>query len=150
MVVGAEVQEGAGVMPMKVVRQVMGLPADADPMIKRLSASPSAPRTDTNPKSRTPMAHVITRSCCSDASCLAVCPVNCIHPTPDEPDLGTTEMLYIDPAGCVDCGACVAACPAGAITPEQNSPPSSSPTATSTRSGSTRPVAPTTAVTRCR
>ncbi|MDN5857121.1 MAG: FAD-dependent oxidoreductase [Pseudonocardia sp.] len=43
------------------------------------------------------------------------CPVNCIHPTPDEPDFATAEMLYIDPATCVDCGACVTACPVGAI-----------------------------------
>lgn len=45
------------------------------------------------------------------------CPVNCIHPTPDEPDFLTSEMLYIDPATCVDCGACVSACPVGAIVP---------------------------------
>ena len=43
------------------------------------------------------------------------CPVNCIHPSPDEPEFATAEMLYIDPAGCVDCGACVSACPVGAI-----------------------------------
>lgn len=61
------------------------------------------------------MAYVITRSCCNDASCVAVCPVNCIHPTPDEPDFGTSEMLYIDPAGCIDCGACVPACPVNAV-----------------------------------
>ncbi|WP_020661468.1 FAD-dependent oxidoreductase [Amycolatopsis benzoatilytica] len=61
------------------------------------------------------MTHVVTRACCNDASCVAVCPVNCIHPTPDEPDYGTAEMLYIDPAGCVDCGACVEVCPVGAI-----------------------------------
>jgi ferredoxin--NADP+ reductase len=46
------------------------------------------------------------------------CPVNCIHPTPDEPDFHTSDMLYIDPAACVDCGACVAACPVEAIKPE--------------------------------
>ncbi|MDP9822131.1 ferredoxin--NADP+ reductase [Nocardioides massiliensis] len=63
------------------------------------------------------MPHVVTRSCCGDASCVYACPVNCIHPTPDEPDFGTAEMLYIDPASCVDCGACVSACPVGAIKP---------------------------------
>ncbi|MDF9715345.1 FAD-dependent oxidoreductase [Nocardioides sp. ChNu-153] len=63
------------------------------------------------------MPHVVTRSCCGDASCVFACPVNCIHPTPDEPDFGTAEMLYIDPASCVDCGACVSACPVGAIKP---------------------------------
>jgi len=61
------------------------------------------------------MTHIITRACCNDAACVPVCPVNCIHPTPDEPDYGTAEMLYIDPDGCVDCGACVDVCPVGAI-----------------------------------
>lgn len=61
------------------------------------------------------MTHVITRSCCNDASCVPVCPVNCIHPTPDEPEYGTTEMLYVDPGVCVDCAACVEVCPVGAV-----------------------------------
>ncbi|MCW2653557.1 MAG: ferredoxin/flavodoxin---NADP+ reductase [Mycobacterium sp.] len=61
------------------------------------------------------MPHVITQSCCSDGSCVYACPVNCIHPTPDEPGFATAEMLHIDPVACVDCGACVAACPVGAI-----------------------------------
>ena len=64
------------------------------------------------------MPHVITQSCCSDGSCVFACPVNCIHPSPDEPGFATAEMLYIDPAACVDCGACVSACPVGAIAPE--------------------------------
>jgi ferredoxin/flavodoxin---NADP+ reductase len=64
------------------------------------------------------MAHVITQSCCNDGSCVFACPVNCIHPTPDEPGFATSEMLYIDPVACVDCGACVAACPVDAIAPE--------------------------------
>lgn len=63
------------------------------------------------------MPHVITQACCADASCVHACPVNCIHPTPDEPDFATAEMLYIDPVSCVDCGACVGACPVGAIVP---------------------------------
>ncbi|WP_066899518.1 4Fe-4S binding protein [Mycolicibacterium houstonense] len=61
------------------------------------------------------MPHVITQSCCSDGSCVYACPVNCIHPSPDEPGFATAEMLYIDPEACVDCGACVSACPVGAI-----------------------------------
>lgn len=61
------------------------------------------------------MPYVITRSCCNDASCVAACPVNCIHPTPDEPDFATAEMLYIDPEVCIDCGACVPECPVEAI-----------------------------------
>ena len=63
------------------------------------------------------MAYAITQACCSDASCVAVCPVNCIHPTPDEPDFGTTDMLYVDPRACIDCGACADACPVDAIFP---------------------------------
>jgi ferredoxin--NADP+ reductase len=61
------------------------------------------------------MPHVITQSCCSDGSCVYACPVNCIHPSPDEQGFETAEMLYIDPVACVDCGACVSACPVGAI-----------------------------------
>ncbi|KAA0023513.1 FAD-dependent oxidoreductase [Antrihabitans cavernicola] len=63
------------------------------------------------------MPHVVTQSCCSDASCVYACPVNCIHPTPDEPDFLTADMLYIDPESCVDCGACISACPVDAIVP---------------------------------
>ena len=63
------------------------------------------------------MPHVVTQPCCGDASCVFACPVNCIHPTPDEPDFATAEMVYIDPVSCVDCGACVRACPVGAIKP---------------------------------
>ncbi|KQY55988.1 hypothetical protein ASD11_16035 [Aeromicrobium sp. Root495] len=61
------------------------------------------------------MPHVVTQSCCADASCAHACPVNCIHPTPDEPDFGLSDMVYVDPSSCVDCGACVTACPVGAI-----------------------------------
>lgn len=63
------------------------------------------------------MAFAITQTCCADASCVTVCPVNCIHPTPDEPDFGTTDMLYVDPRTCIDCGACADACPVDAIFP---------------------------------
>ncbi|MEI6253438.1 MAG: FAD-dependent oxidoreductase [Mycobacteriaceae bacterium] len=63
------------------------------------------------------MPHVITQSCCSDGSCVYSCPVNCIHPSPDEPGFAAAEMLYIAPLACVDCGACVSACPVGAIVP---------------------------------
>ncbi len=64
------------------------------------------------------MPHVITQSCCNDGSCVYACPVNCIHPSPDEPGFATAEMLHIDPLACVDCGACVSACPVGAIAPD--------------------------------
>ncbi|MFJ8672301.1 FAD-dependent oxidoreductase [Streptomyces sp. NPDC093589] len=63
------------------------------------------------------MTYAITQTCCSDATCVAVCPVNCIHPTPQERAFGSTEMLYIDPKTCIDCGACADACPVDAIFP---------------------------------
>lgn len=61
------------------------------------------------------MPYVITQSCCNDASCTAVCPVDCIHPRLDEPAFTTTESLYIDAGACIDCGACVQQCPVDAI-----------------------------------
>ncbi|WP_040773189.1 4Fe-4S binding protein, partial [Rhodococcus rhodnii] len=64
------------------------------------------------------MAYVITQACCNDASCVSACPVNCIHPTPEERQFAQTEMLHIDPETCIDCGACVDACPVDAIFPE--------------------------------
>lgn len=63
------------------------------------------------------MPHVVTQSCCSDGSCVLACPVNCIHPAPNEPGFGTAEMLWVDADACVDCGACVTACPVDAIIP---------------------------------
>lgn len=63
------------------------------------------------------MAYVITQNCCNDASCVAVCPVSCIHPSPDEPAFESAEMLHIDPNTCIDCGACADACPVDAIRP---------------------------------
>ena len=64
------------------------------------------------------MAYVVTQSCCSDASCVVACPVNCIHPAPGEPGFATAEMVFIDADSCVGCGACVTACPVGAIAPD--------------------------------
>ncbi|MFC7303918.1 FAD-dependent oxidoreductase [Streptomyces monticola] len=63
------------------------------------------------------MPYAITQNCCSDATCVAVCPVNCIHPTPEERAFGSTELLHIDPKACIDCGACADACPVDAIFP---------------------------------
>ena len=63
------------------------------------------------------MAYVIAEPCIGtkDNSCVEVCPVDCIHPTPDEPGYDAAEMLYIDPEECIDCDACVEACPVDAI-----------------------------------
>ncbi|MFF3534275.1 FAD-dependent oxidoreductase [Streptomyces sp. NPDC002466] len=68
------------------------------------------------------MTYAITQTCCSDATCVAVCPVNCIHPTPQERAFGSTEMLYVDPRACIDCGACADACPVDAIFPVDGLP----------------------------
>jgi NAD-dependent dihydropyrimidine dehydrogenase PreA subunit len=66
------------------------------------------------------MAYVITEPCAAskDASCTQVCPVDCIHPTPDEPQFESSDQLYIDPSECIDCDACVSACPVDAIYPQ--------------------------------
>lgn len=73
------------------------------------------------------MSYVITQACCNDASCVTVCPVNCIHPTPDEPQFMSTEMLYIDPATCIDCAACVFECPVDAIVLDSDLEPKTEP-----------------------
>src|ERR1700712_5271560 len=65
------------------------------------------------------MTYVITQSCCSDATCVRVCPVNCIHPAPGEPDFGMTDMLYVDGEVCIDCGACADACRVDAVRPAE-------------------------------
>jgi len=49
-------------------------------------------------------------------------PVDCIHPTPDEPDYDEVKMLYIDPEECIDCDACVEACPVDACFAEDQLP----------------------------
>lgn len=73
------------------------------------------------------MSHVITSQCCTDASCVIVCPVNAIHPTPDEAEFARADMLYIDPVSCIDCGACVDACPIGVIYEGKDLPGEESP-----------------------
>ena len=55
-------------------------------------------------------------------ACVDVCPVDCIHPTKDEPEFEKEKMLYIDPETCIDCGLCVDECPVKAIFPEEDLP----------------------------
>lgn len=71
------------------------------------------------------MAYVITQACVGhrEADCAAVCPVSCIHPTPDEAGYEAVAHLHINPAECTDCDACVEECPWGAIYPEDELPP---------------------------
>ncbi len=61
---------------------------------------------------------VITEACIDvkDASCVEVCPVDCIHTTADD------RVCYIDPAGCIGCNLCLPACPVGAIFTEPTLP----------------------------
>lgn len=57
--------------------------------------------------------YVIAEPCIGvkDLSCVAVCPVDCIHGSENEP------QLYIDPAECIYCGLCASECPVDAIYP---------------------------------
>jgi NAD-dependent dihydropyrimidine dehydrogenase PreA subunit len=65
------------------------------------------------------MTYVIAEPCVDvlDESCVAVCPVDCIHF-----DRGLDRKLYIDPDECIDCGACEPECPVNAIFPEDALP----------------------------
>jgi NAD-dependent dihydropyrimidine dehydrogenase PreA subunit len=64
------------------------------------------------------MAYVITEPCVGvkDASCVDVCPVDCIYTTDAD------NMYYIHPDECIDCGACESVCPVSAIFPEDAVP----------------------------
>jgi NAD-dependent dihydropyrimidine dehydrogenase PreA subunit len=70
------------------------------------------------------MAHIIAQPCIGtkDASCVTVCPVDCIHPTKEEANFETEEMLCIEPDTCIDCGLCVDECPVQAIFPQDDLP----------------------------
>ena len=70
------------------------------------------------------MTYIITEPCINvkDASCVDVCPVDCIHPRKDEKKFADSAQLYINPDECIDCGACVPTCPVGAIFPEAEVP----------------------------
>ena len=70
------------------------------------------------------MTYVIAEPCIDlkDLSCVEVCPVDCIHPTENEPGFAEVNQLFIDPEECIDCDACVEACPVDAITPEDSVP----------------------------
>ena len=70
------------------------------------------------------MTHIIGDPCIGtkDTACVAVCPVDCIHPTKEDPAFAKEEMLYIDPETCIDCGLCVDECPVTAIWPEHEVP----------------------------
>ncbi len=70
------------------------------------------------------MAYVIAQPCIGvkDTACVAVCPMDCIHPKKDEGGFVEAEQLYIDPVACIDCGLCVGECPVNAIFAEHDLP----------------------------
>ena len=74
------------------------------------------------------MSFIITSSCisCVDASCLKVCPMDCIHGPINPKGMGLESIgmsdedkkgkqLYIDPTECINCSACLPECPVDAI-----------------------------------
>ena len=64
------------------------------------------------------MTYTITEPCVSvkDASCVDVCPVDCIYTTDAD------NQYFIHPDECIDCGACESVCPVSAIFPEDAVP----------------------------
>ncbi|MEA2639233.1 MAG: hypothetical protein QOF51_627 [Chloroflexota bacterium] len=64
------------------------------------------------------MTYVIAEPCIEEknASCVEVCPVACIHTTPDSP------QYYIDPDVCIECEQCKIVCPVEAIYLDYNLP----------------------------
>jgi ferredoxin len=64
------------------------------------------------------MTYTITEPCIGvkDASCVDVCPVDCIHTTPED------QQYYINPEVCIDCAACESVCPVTAIFFEDDVP----------------------------
>ena len=63
------------------------------------------------------MPYIITEACTLDGACVEVCPVACIHTTPDAP------QFYIDPEICIECEQCEVVCPVNAIYLHTNLPP---------------------------
>ena len=64
------------------------------------------------------MTYVIAQPCIGtkDASCVEVCPVDCIHSADDQ------EQYFINPDECIDCGVCAEVCPVEAIFFEDDLP----------------------------
>lgn len=64
------------------------------------------------------MTYVIAEPCIGvkDASCVEVCPVDCIHST------DASDQYFINPDECIDCGVCAEVCPVEAIFFEDDLP----------------------------
>jgi ferredoxin len=84
-------------------------------METRSRHDPQCPVAGRKPDS---MTYVIAQPCIGtkDASCVEVCPVDCIHSDDD------AEMYFIDPNECIDCGVCAEVCPVEAIFFEDDLP----------------------------
>ena len=67
------------------------------------------------------MSYVITEPCLGEryATCVAACPVECIHPGEYE----GRPFMVIDPEDCIDCGACLTECPVRAIVATEEEAP---------------------------
>ena len=61
---------------------------------------------------------IIAEPCISvkDASCVAVCPVDCIETADD------VDQYFIDPSVCIECGQCELVCPVNAVFEESEVP----------------------------
>lgn len=59
------------------------------------------------------MPYVITEKCLGEryATCVGVCPVDCIHPGEYQGQV----FMIVDPETCIDCGQCLPECPINAI-----------------------------------
>jgi NAD-dependent dihydropyrimidine dehydrogenase PreA subunit len=70
------------------------------------------------------MAYVIALPCIGikDTACVAVCPMDCIHPTKNEAGFAEADQLFINPPHCIDCGLCVEECPVRAIFHDEDVP----------------------------
>ena len=67
------------------------------------------------------MSYVIVEKCLGEryASCVAVCPVDCIYPG----EYKGEAFMVIDPNVCITCGACLPECPIGAIVESEDYSP---------------------------
>jgi len=90
-------------------------PLEASPIVESRPTRPERTRVE-QAKSPT-MTYIITEPCIEtkDASCVEVCPVDCIYEGDDQ--------YYIHPDECIDCGACEPECPVQAIFPDTDVPP---------------------------
>lgn len=67
------------------------------------------------------MAYVITEKCLGEryATCVAVCPVDCIHPG----EYKDQVFMVINPEECIDCALCKPDCPIDAIVETEDEDP---------------------------